>query len=334
MSHLVTSAVVACAMGALLTWPLLGILRRARVLDVPGTRSSHDSPTPRGGGVAVVFAICVGSLIVQRDLATATIVGTILLLGFIGFYEDLLGASQLIRAAAQTAVVAVAVVSLLRGHAPQAHWVAVAAVTLAVVSYTNAFNFMDGINGISCIQAILVAVTYLAFGIQAHDRVLQVGAVALLGACVAFLPWNAPRARLFLGDVGSYALGGMVGLLAIRAFTAGLPAIAVLAPVGLYLADTCVTFIRRVLRGEPWHLPHRSHTYQQLTDCRLTHMQVDGIVAAVIGSCCLLAWLSMDASLLSQSVLGLMICVILGGYLVLPWLLRTHISAGAALSVD
>ena len=87
---------------------------------------------------------------------------------------------------------------------------------------------------------------------------------------------------MFLGDVGSYLLGALVAALAFAAFVDGVSPVALTAPVTLYLADTGVTILRRIRRGEPWLEAHRSHIYQRLTDRGLSHLQVASIVA--IGS--------------------------------------------------
>ena len=129
-----------------------------------------------------------------------------------------------------------------------------AAVVLAVwvIGFVNAFNFMDGVNGISAAHAVLGGAAYACLGAWRHDAFLvAVGAAVAVGA-LAFLPWNAVRARVFLGDVGSYGLGPALAVLAACAVIGGIPVEAVAGPVALYLADTAWTLQRRIRSGESW----------------------------------------------------------------------------------
>src|SRR5207244_9022591 len=80
-------------------------------------------------------------------------------------------------------------------------------VLIWVVAYTNAFNFMDGINGISAAQVIVAGGYFGIVGTQRHVPLLAAGGFVAAGAAAAFLPFNFPKATVFLGDVGSYFLG-------------------------------------------------------------------------------------------------------------------------------
>ena len=113
-----------------------------------------------------------------------------------------------------------------------------------------------------------------------HDGFLvPVGAAVAVGA-LAFLPWNAGRARVFLGDAGSYALGAALAMLAAYAVVHGIPAEAALGPLALYLADTAWTLQRRIRAGERWLEAHRTHVYQQWCDAGWSHQRVTLAAAA------------------------------------------------------
>jgi UDP-N-acetylmuramyl pentapeptide phosphotransferase/UDP-N-acetylglucosamine-1-phosphate transferase len=323
------AASTAAGVTALTAWPVLLLLRHSHVIDSPGSRSSHLVPTPRGGGIAVMLGVCVATVGFSHSAVVGMVVGAAAILGLIGLFEDLRGVSQLIRAIAQTVVIAAASSGLLHGHVktvPLA--VAVTAATLASVAYTNAFNFMDGINGISCIQTILAGAVYLGLGAHVHDRALQITAATAVGAAVGFLPWNAPAARMFLGDVGSYGLGGLLALLAVRALADGITPLAVIGPLVLYFADTGVTLARRILHREPWYLPHRTHVYQRLTEHPLTHVQVDVIVGVVIAVCGVLSSLSLGSSHWLQALLAVLVVLVTATYLALPHLMDGARRAG------
>jgi UDP-N-acetylmuramyl pentapeptide phosphotransferase/UDP-N-acetylglucosamine-1-phosphate transferase len=144
------------------------------------------------------------------------------------------------------------------------------------VGYTNAFNFMDGINGISGMQAIIsgsgVAIMAVLVD-QAELHSIALAAALVAGSAVGFLPHNFPRARVFMGDVGSVPIGFVTaGLGVVFAFKAGFW---LLLPLVLlhsnYILDTSITLLRRIARGEKWYLPHREHFYQRLIRSGFSH---------------------------------------------------------------
>ncbi len=162
--------------------------------------------------------------------------------------------------------------------------------TLWILFWMNAYNFMDGINGIAARFAETVCLALLALTFRAKWNAEPLLIVCLAGACAGFLRWNAPTARTFMGDCGSQSLGFLFALLTLflpissrdlwvntstgapvgeRAY----PLIAmflVLLPFGW---DVVWTLARRVLRGENLLQAHRSHLYQRLTSTGLTHAQ-------------------------------------------------------------
>ncbi|HEY4581757.1 MAG TPA: hypothetical protein VIG88_02680 [Lysobacter sp.] len=160
--------------------------------------------------------------------------------------------------------------------------VAVMAGTVAAVAVlVNVWNFMDGINGIAASQAGLVA----AFAGLLLDGPASTVAFAIAVACAAFLPFNFPRARIFLGDVGSGALGVAVALLGSDAWRAGpATALAMLLPLSAFLVDAGLTLARRVLRGERWWEAHAQHLYQVLAR-RYGHTRVTLGYAAWTAAC-------------------------------------------------
>ena len=152
---------------------------------------------------------------------------------------------------------------------------------LWIVGYTNAFNFMDGINGLAGGQAILTGLGMallagLTLGDFTNTPVLL--SLAIAGAALGFLPHNFPKARMFMGDVGSAPLGFLLGVLVIwLAKTAGAW---LLIPLALlhanFVLDTTITLVRRVVRGDRWHEAHREHFYQRLVRSGKSHAFVTG----------------------------------------------------------
>lgn len=253
-------------------------------LDVPNHRSSHHSPVPRGGGLACLIGMALGTATIGRKggLRPGMVIGTTALAA-LGLADDQLGhLHHNIRLAGQ----AIAGASL----APStANMLPVAAGTVGVV---NVVNFMDGINGISGSTAAVWGFATLATGREVSDPVLQtVGAVAA-GAGLGFLPWNAPVAHIFLGDVGSYLFGGMMA--AGIAHASGRPGLMwrVAAPLLPYGADAAQAILRRARAGESLTEAHRAHVYQRLADqgashsaVAIYHVATAGLIAATFQRC-------------------------------------------------
>ena len=329
------SALVALAVSGLLAPVVLAVLRRAQVLDHPTERSSHASPIPRGGGIAVA----VGSLAAfavtpsMRGVDRFAIGLCATVFGLVGLFEDILGIRALHRLAIQFAAAGLVAVFLLDALSGRQLWRAVfaAGVVLWLVAFVNAYNFMDGINGISVAQAVGAGAVWLFAGTIADSAVLAAGGAIIAGAALGFAPFNVPRARMFLGDVGSYFAGAWLAAVAVLALRAGVPFEAVLAPLALYAADTAVTLARRVAGGETWYLPHRGHTYQRLGDAGWSHMQCSSFVAACIVACGLLGTVSFGDSLMARIAADSAVVAVIGAYLASPaWVARSRTTARVA----
>lgn len=276
-------------MGAtwLVTFPLRYALRQAGVVDRPNARSSHTLPTVRGGGIGMTLAVCVVLVWIGRaeNWVWGFLLAPTVLLAAVSFWDDLRSLGAKVRFAVHALAAGLALYGLL-GHAPagpQAGGIAAAAGVLVLfgwlAGYTNAFNFMDGINGLGGGQALLTglgtaAVALLAGLPREHHGVIL--AVAIAGAAAGFLPHNFPRAKVFMGDVASASLGFSLALAGVWiARDAGWP---ILLWIGLlhanFVLDTGITLIRRIARGERWQEAHREHFYQRLVRAGRSHTEV------------------------------------------------------------
>jgi UDP-GlcNAc:undecaprenyl-phosphate/decaprenyl-phosphate GlcNAc-1-phosphate transferase len=316
--HAVELAVAAGATIAMAP-PVSALLQRRAVIDYPGVRSSHELPTLRGGGLAPAAA---GSLVLAVALPPGWggLLLAVVTFGAVGLIEDLRGIPAVRRLALHVLTAAAAVPFLLGDVSIDGRLFAVvcALAALGLVSYVNAFNFMDGINGISVAQAGVAGLTFVVVGAVTDADVLAVGGAVCLGTALGFAPSNVPRASVFLGDVGSYFFGGLVGALAIAGLAGGSTPEAVLAPLLLYLADTGTTLLRRLRAGEEWLSPHRSHVYQRLTDLGLTHVQVSAGVGVLIAVSALLGTVSLSGNEAARITTDAGLLVVVGLYLGSP----------------
>lgn len=277
-------------------FPLLALLRQHQVMDVPNVRSSHATIVPRGGGIAVLTGVAAGAvsaLLVENERSAPhrgvllVVVLGVLMFAALGFSDDVRGLPATVRLTLQVVIASALSVTIAVGMPSswEAAFVAVVG-TIWLTSYVNAFNFMDGINAISAMSALLAACWFGGLAAHASDTFVYVASWTLAGASLAFLPWNAPRARVFLGDVGSYGIGALIGVLALLTALREQDIWVAVAPLVIYLVDTSGTLALRVLRGEPLLDAHRSHVYQRLTDTGLSHMRsalvVCGFTAAVL----------------------------------------------------
>jgi UDP-N-acetylmuramyl pentapeptide phosphotransferase/UDP-N-acetylglucosamine-1-phosphate transferase len=313
-------AVTALVVTAVLVPVILPLLRRSGVLDVPGARSSHTAPVPRGAGVAVMLGILAGAALPlgrpADRLLIAVVVGVAVLYALVGFADDLRGLDPVGRLVVQLVLGVLltwpATALFNRGW----EWIPLGAI--AAASYVNVTNFMDGVNGITGWHGVVTGTAFACMGAYTGKGwVVAVGA-CLAGASIGFLPYNAVRARVFLGDVGSYGIGATIAALSGGAFLAGLPTEACLGPLVIYLADTGSTLVRRVRRGEDWRQPHRSHVFQRLTDLGFSHLAVGLLVAGLTVVTALLGALSLRGDPQLRLAGDALVVVVVAGYLALP----------------
>ncbi len=251
------------------------------VLDHPDPRKAHTQTTPKSGGVGIVCAFLLGVLLLYRygqvsRLAEPYFIGVIAaasLMAAISLLDDLFDVSFLVKLFAQLACAGVAVASGLWVHGLALPYygtvdlgAAGIAVTLAfLVFVTNAMNFIDGLNGLAS-GVTLIACLFLAGIAGLHGGFFVYTASLLLaGGVLGFLPFNFPRGRIFMGDVGSQFCGFMLALFGVAATRfQGVPLSFLLVPFLLsgVLYDVAFTLIRRLLAGENIARAHNGHLYQ------------------------------------------------------------------------
>ncbi|HEY9079097.1 glycosyltransferase family 4 protein [Magnetovibrio sp.] len=282
-----------CALSAFLTWLLM---KRVRIIDVPNERSSHTRPTPRSGGIAIVATFFVGllGLWVFGDDPVLTqsyfwaFCATALLIAVVSIVDDLSGlsfrAKLLLQIACAIAVMALGVVvdqiSLPVVGVWHLGWLAYPLTLVWIVGLTNAFNFMDGIDGISGGTAVVAAGFFAAITFSQGSTFIYLVSVIIVWASLGFLLWNWQPAKIFMGDSGSQFLGFVLAVLAVMAgrFDASHVSYFVMPLLFFhYIWDTVYTFIRRLRAGERVTEAHRSHLYQLMNRLGLSHARVTSI---------------------------------------------------------
>lgn len=269
---------IACAVAAALTPVARRIGFAYGLVDRPNQRSSHAVPTARSGGIAVVAAILVTFAALQLYVDGALLTMTVLALAIsvLGILDDKLNLAATWKLVVQLVLALVFVAPFVRSALLPA---VIALVWIAGV--TNFFNFMDGINGIASLEAVVCGIAMGLLLLRSGDAPAAALAFAVAGAAAGFFPWNGFTGWIFMGDVGSLPLGFILGALVVRGARDGVPPWIMAAPLLPFLLDTGLTLVRRVWRREAIFQAHRTHFYQQLTDLVPSHLLVASLWTAL-----------------------------------------------------
>jgi UDP-N-acetylmuramyl pentapeptide phosphotransferase/UDP-N-acetylglucosamine-1-phosphate transferase len=286
-------ALVTTSVSVLVTWASIAYAVRRRMLDLPGRRRSHDVPTPRGGGIGIVVAVVLGMTVCFAlgagfsDMrAFAAVIASIVLVALVGWVDDHRGLSAGSRLLAH--VLAAVLLGLpgldllLPDMTSNPTWPLILAAWLVagvgIVWSINLHNFMDGINGLLSMQAVFVF-TALALICADAGRIGEAQTIGLFAAAtLGFIPFNFPRPRVFMGDVGSGVLGLLVAV-AVGWQMAAVPSAlaSALIACSAFLVDSSATLLSRMLSGRRWYSAHREHLYQWLVRSGMSHTRVTGL---------------------------------------------------------
>ena len=274
MLLVILCAMVAAVASAGLTVLVIELARRARMLDGPGARRMHEQPTVRGAGLGFVLTILTAWLALGLTLswkselgrwAIAT-AGATALVALVSWIDDRRGLPVWPRLGAHLLAAALVVFgSWPEGIAAQWWWAAL--LVFALTALTNFWNFLDGINGIAAGIGAVIALVLTGVLVAQENVPAAVFAAVAAGSLLAFMPFNFPKARAFMGDVGSATLGLLVGALALMPFDGrNSPLFEVLALASAVFLDAGLTLAWRVFRRprRRWYNAHREHLYQWL----------------------------------------------------------------------
>ena len=289
--HLLFGAAL-CLLSALATWLML----RVRIMHVPNQRSSHVRPVANGGGVAIVATFVAGYVALyvlgNTRVAEAHMAGFALAalgIAAVSFADDLGRIPTFVlKLAAQ---ILAATILVLFGVVFR-HWslpwigsfdlgaLGIPLTVLWVVALTNIVNFMDGLDGLAA-GACAIAALFLGLATFVEGSLfVYLFCYVLAAAALGFLPFNFPRARIFMGDVGSQFLGFVFAALAVIAAEHDASRTSFLVVPLLFfhfIFDTMFTMARRARRGENLTQAHRSHLYQLLNRCGWSHARVSAL---------------------------------------------------------
>jgi len=298
MLWLVTLALFAGVLAWLATFVLRRWSPRLGLVDIPNERSSHVRPTPRGGGTSFVVVALVLTTVAALRLSIAMMPGMValmlgsLLVAGVSLADDRWRLPVRFRFGAHTVGALILLagggwireVDLPGGVVWSLGWAGLPLTFVWIAGLTNAYNFMDGIDGLAAGQAVIAAVA-MAWLSQVWGADQVALAMAILASSVlGFLSHNWPPAKIFMGDVGSAFLGfSFAGWAVLSSNTPSnkLPFVAWAVLLAPFLFDTGVTLISRVVRGQRWYEAHREHFYQRLIRQGWSHKAVTSLYLGV-----------------------------------------------------
>jgi UDP-N-acetylmuramyl pentapeptide phosphotransferase/UDP-N-acetylglucosamine-1-phosphate transferase len=258
------------------------IIRRTalnhKILDIPNERSSHISPVPRGGGLAIVIIWYIGISVlyylkyIESSLYFALLSG--ILLAIISLIDDLISLKPVIRLSAQM-ITAIASFVFLKGINPvsipgieiNSLIILSPLVIIGIVWFINLYNFLDGIDGYASLEAITIAASMFIFTGSLIN-------IILIACILGFLYWNWPKAKIFMGDIGSTQLGFILIVLGIYFHNKSeLSIINWIMLTSLFWFDATLTLFRRWRNNEKLSFAHRKHVYQRAVQSGLSHQK-------------------------------------------------------------
>lgn len=263
-----------------LTYLIRQIALRHNIIDIPNERSSHLNPVPRGGGLAIVICWYTGiTALYLLDSINPKLYFSLMsgiLIAVISMLDDIYNIRPVIRILVQ-GTVAVIAYSILGGVAEmefsviqiKSSFFIFPFAIIGIVWFINLFNFLDGIDGYASMEAIMVALgMFLLTGNLIN--------LILVASIVGFLLWNWPKAKIFMGDVGSTQLGFILIIMAIYFHNESqINLVIFLILSSLFWFDATLTLYRRWKNKEELSKAHKKHAYQRAVQSGLTHLQVN-----------------------------------------------------------
>ena len=285
--------------------------QKMALIDVPGNRSLHSIPTPRGGGLGIATSVLITSALwFSLSPAPTDAFPVLILAGLaaaLGFWDDRRSLSAKFRLGVQFALAVLLLAAFFAQFPPEAMrqifgldlplWLTLPILTLTIVWITNLYNFMDGSDGIAASQAATTMFALAALCVFYDDPEVAGVSAIIVAASIGFLFRNWPPAKIFMGDVGSIFLGFIAAAITIWVSLRGeLSFYTALCLHGAFVVDATVTLITRFRLGQVTHQAHRTHTYQRLIQSGHSHKFI-----AIAYSIVNLVWLLPFAVLIQRA---------------------------------
>ena len=264
----------------ILTYFIIGYSRQKKLLAIPNYRSLHDQPTPSGGGIAISISWYLGITvmfftgIIERGLYLALLSGVIL--AIVSLFNDLRDIKPGIRLVFHFAA-AMAAFFFLNGLRPLIipgielnYPLLIYPLTIiGMVWFINLFNFMDGVDGFASVQTIIISSVLFVF-------TWNLSTILLISVITGFLYWNWPKAKIFMGDVGSTQLGFILVVLGIYFHnTLEFSILNWIMLASPFWFDATLTLLRRWRNGEKLSEAHCKHAYQRIVKAGFSHERVN-----------------------------------------------------------
>ena len=281
---------------AFITRQLVMNSHRFSQMDIPNERSSHFTPTPRGGGLSFVATSIVGFLLLtlnstidRADLLALCCAGIIVAIaGHLDDRQKISGATIRLGFHALGAIILIVGIGFpsqisLFDRTIDTGIIGSILGVLYLVWLLNLFNFMDGTDGIAAIEAIFVCIAGAILNYHVlSDINFSAPSIILATSTFGFLLYNWSPAKIFMGDVGSGYLGMVIGGLSLMAAKQQHELLWVwIILLAVFVSDATITLIRRLLQKQKPHVAHRSHAYQHLAIRFNSHSKVALVVLAV-----------------------------------------------------
>ena len=270
-------------------FPFRRFLVRRRIMDIPNGRSSHSLPTPRGGGMIIVALSLVGFLgcwLLYPDWPLSVLLILLsgaALIALEGWLDDLYSFPARQRFLCQAVIVNLVVWGLISSSPGFSSFpgglylgkIVPLAVIFWVMGLINAYNFMDGIDGLAGIQAVSAGFGWAVLGWLDGQMLVSLMGLIIASASLGFLGHNWSPARIFMGDVGSAFLGYIFAMMAVISFQKNPRLLfAGILLVWPFIFDASFTFLRRLMNRENVFSAHRTHLYQRLIISGYSHRSV------------------------------------------------------------
>ncbi|MEX1314095.1 MAG: UDP-N-acetylmuramyl pentapeptide phosphotransferase [Desulfotignum sp.] len=269
------------------SWLMIRYGEQLGIMDVPNVRSSHFKAVPKGGGVGILSALVVTGLVLKIPWFLWVPAGAISLASFWGADKHILPASRRLLIHFACALFFLVFFLASKQPGPEAY-IAWLPVLVFIVGTANFFNFMDGIDGIAGINGF---VAFLLMTFYARLSCLDpAGAdlsLVMAFSCLGFLCFNIPKARVFLGDVGSILLGFIFACLVIFLSEDIMDFLVMAGFLFVFYMDELLTMVVRIKDRDSLIRPHRRHVYQVLAnEAGIGHLKISlgyGLVHAIVG---------------------------------------------------